>query len=723
VRKQDTKIVKSICTIDHETCGVLVHVKDGRVVKIEGDPDFPQNEGAMCPKGLSYIQAIYHPDRIKYPMKRGGERGEGKWQRISWDEALDTIASKIKQAKEEYGPESIALSICDGLRGNELAAYGFMHALGSPMICGTDAHYCFRPQANADMATFGMGNFITSEKSQGGPEFEQSKCMLIWGANPFQCHMTIGRNIIKGLKNGAKLIVVDPRFTNLAAKADLWLQVRPATDGALALGMLNYIIEEGLYDKEFVNKYCFGFDQLKERVKEYPLKKVSEITWVPEENIRQAAIMYATLKPAAVSTRMGLNMHTNAIQTLRAVDLLIALTGNIDVKGGNILAIPESDLPYIPWWRVELSTRLSPQEMEKAPGVKDWPMFYGHNACIFSQSYPPFFFDMLLTGKPYKTRVLLCLNDPVMGLQDSKRMREAIKNVDFVVKNDLFISPTANLADILLPAASYLERDEIHTMFYTGFIAVAGKAIKPIGECRDEKEIFIELAMRLGIELPFPMKSVKEFLDWRLKPSGMTFDEAKEKGIIEIPFQYKKYGKEGFKFPTETGKIELYSKRFEKYGYDPLPYYEEPPVSPYSTPELLERYPLILISGARTNLLYHSAGRQIPWLRELFPEPILEVHPDTAEKLGIHDEDWVWIETSQKEGRIKQKARLTLGIHPKVVHARSHWWFPERKDDPERGCMESNINAIMSDKPPYDPISGSPIVRGCLCKIYKAEKD
>ncbi len=719
----ETRVLKSICSLDHETCGVLVHVSDGRVVKIEGDPSHPQNEGAMCPKGLSYIHTLYHPERITHPMKRAGERGEGKWQRISWDEALDTIASKIRQAKEEYGPESIALSWCDGLRGNELAAFGLMHAIGSPMICGTDAQYCFRPQANADMATFGMGNFITSEKSQGGPEFEHSKCMFMWGANPFHCHMTMGRNIIKGLKNGAKLIVVDPRFTNLAAKADLWLQVRPATDGALALGMLNFIIAEGLYDREFVDKYCSGFDRLKERAKEYPPKKVSEITWVPEEDIRQAATMYATLKPAAVSTRMGINMHTNAIQSLRAIDLLIALTGNIDVKGGNVLAIPDSDLPYVPWWKIELATRLSEQEMEKAPGVKDWPMFYGHNACIFAKSHPHSFFDMLLTGKPYKTRVLLCVNDPVMGLQDSKKIREAIKNVDFVVKNDLFISPTANLADILLPVASYLEKDEIHNMFYTGFFAVAGKVIEPVGECRDEKEIFIELARKLDVEFPFPMKSVREFLDYQLEPSGMTFEEAKKKRIIEIPFHYKKYEKEGFKFPTGTGKIELYSRRFEEYGYDPLPYYEEPPVSPYSTPELWEQYPLILISGARTNQFYHSMGRQISWLRELFPEPAIEIHPDTAEKLGICEGDWVWIETSQKEGRIKQKAELTSGIHPRVVHARSHWWFPERKDDPERGCMESNINAIMSDGPPYDPISGSTIVRGCLCKIYKVEND
>jgi len=718
-RDTGTKIVKSVCTTCHDACGVLVHAQNGRVIKIEGDPDHPRNEGTMCPRGLAYIQLLYHPDRIKYPMKRVGNRGEGKWERISWDEALDTIAAKIKQAKEEYGPESIAFQYCDGIRGFEQAKSAFMYALGSPMLCSTDGHYCFRPQANTCAATFGVGNFMTSEKRQGGPEFEYSKCIVAWGANPFECHMNTGRDIIKGMKNGAKLIVVDPRFTNLAAMADIWLQVRPATDGALALGMLNYIIEQGLYDKEFVDKYCFGFEQLKERVKEYPLKKVSEITWVPEKDIRRAATMCATLKPAALTTRMGANMHTNAMQSLRAVELLIPLTGNVDVKGGNVLPIP--NLPFVGRGELALRLRLPKEEMAKAPGVREWPMFYGYDAAVFNESHPPAFYDMLLTGNPYKIRVLFSFCDPVMGMQDSKRVAEAIKNVDFVVASDFFISPTANLADIVLPPATFLERDEFHYAYYTGFFCGRGKAIEPVGECRDEKEIFIELAKRLHIQLPLPMKTVKDFLNYSVAPSGMTFDDLSEKNVVKVPYDYKKYEKEGYRFPTETGKIELYSKRWEKYGYDPLPYYEEPPQSPYSTPELFEQYPLILISGARTNIFYHGAFRQIPWLRELFPEPTIEIHPDTAEKLGIRDRDWVWIETSQKEGRVKLKAEITLGIHPKVVSARSHWWFPERADDPERGCMESNINVVLSAGAPYDPISGSTVVRGHLCKIYKVE--
>jgi anaerobic selenocysteine-containing dehydrogenase len=263
----------------------------------------------------------------------------------------------------------------------------------------------------------------------------------------------------------------------------------------------------------------------------------------------------------------------------------------------------------------------------------------------------------------------------------------------------------------------------VQNLFYFNYYGVSGKVIEPVGECRDELEIYAELARRLGAKLQFNMTSAEKHNDYQLKPSGKTFDQLRGKNVISWPIEYKKYEQEGYKFGTETGKVELYSKHFEKFGYDPLPFYEEPAESPYSTPELLEKYPLILISGGRSVLYYHSAFRQIPWLRELFPDPVIEIHPDTAEKLGIHDGDWVWIETSQMEGRVKQKAEVTLGIHPKVVHAPSHWWFPERTGDPERGCMESNINTILSAGEPYDHISGSTVVRGSLCKIYKVEED
>src|SRR3989304_1173564 len=283
-RKAD-RIVHSVCQTCHCECGGLVHVKDGRVIKIEGDPDHPQNEGHLCPKGTAFVQLLYHPDRLKYPMKRAGAKGEGKWQRISWDEALDTIAAEFKRVKEKYGPMAVAWNWGEGERGNIICNLALLAALGSPNSIHTDGHYCLQPQIIAERLTYG-----TSITWEWGPDYKNSKCILLWGANPVACHPARAKDIMRGIDdNGAQLIVVDPRFIDMAAKADVWLQVRPATDDALALGMINYIIENKLYDADFVENWCHGFAELKARAREYPLNRVAEITWVPEEEIRRAA--------------------------------------------------------------------------------------------------------------------------------------------------------------------------------------------------------------------------------------------------------------------------------------------------------------------------------------------------------------------------------------------------------------------------------------------------
>jgi len=316
-------------------------------------------------------------------MKRIGGKGEGKWQRISPEEALGTIALKIRWAKEEYGRESIAFIHCDGSRGNFDPACALTNAPGNRMIYGTNAHYYFRPHGVACMVTFGRGNFFAEHD---GFDPANSKCIFTWGASHFESQLSQGKNIIKAMKNRAKLIVVDPKFTNITAKADLWLQVRPATDGASALGMLNYIIEKELCDKEFVNKFYFGFDQLKQRDKEYPLRKVSEITRVPEEDILQAATMYATLKPASLALYMDLSVNTNTIQAMRTVHLLIALTGNVDVKGGNLI-FGYTHLPVMGSTHPKIYPGLPEDEMVKASTVKDRPIYYGKNALLFAYSH------------------------------------------------------------------------------------------------------------------------------------------------------------------------------------------------------------------------------------------------------------------------------------------------------------------------------------------------
>jgi anaerobic selenocysteine-containing dehydrogenase len=318
VGKQEVQVIRTICHNCHSLCGVLVTVKDGVAVKIEGDPEHPLSKGFLCVKGLSHLQLVYHPERIKYPLKRIGERGEGKWQRTSWNEALDAIAHKFSEIIERYGPHSIAFCTGGNTRMGAHAGFALMRSIGSVNASWTDAPWCWGPFPIAEMCTYG-GLLFTEARVDAA----NSKCLLVWGSNPINTYTVLGRELIHAIDRGAKLIVVDPRFTPLASKADVWLQIRPGTDAALALGMLNIIINEGLYDKEFVSKWCVGFDELKKRVDEYPVEKVAKITWLSADDIVRAARLYATNSPgAAIFPGVALEIQYNSVQTLRAIACL-----------------------------------------------------------------------------------------------------------------------------------------------------------------------------------------------------------------------------------------------------------------------------------------------------------------------------------------------------------------------------------------------------------------
>ncbi|MFC2013923.1 molybdopterin-dependent oxidoreductase [Chloroflexota bacterium] len=376
------KVVRTVCHGCHSLCGVLVNVKGGRVVKIEGDPQHPHSAGMICPKGFAYMQLIYHPERLRYPLKRFGERGEGKWQRISWNEVLDTIADKLTDIKERYGPLAIAASSGGNTKRAIQALYGLMRSLGCPNVSWTDAHYCWGPFPIAEMFTYG-GLLATEARIDA----RNSNCLVMWGANPVYTYPILGRDILKAKARGAKLIVVDPRLTPLASKADIWLQVRPGTDAALALGMLNIIINSGLFDKEFMDKWCSGFAELRERVQEYPPKRVAEITWLATDDIIRAARMYAATKPAALFSSVANELQLNSVQTIRAIASLIAITGNIDVKGGNTFeSFPRGFLPAFFFLR---KTYRPPDELEeKRLGAKEFPLLCGPKS-PFGLYHPP----------------------------------------------------------------------------------------------------------------------------------------------------------------------------------------------------------------------------------------------------------------------------------------------------------------------------------------------
>lgn len=717
------KVVRTVCQGCMSECGVLVHVRDGKAVKIEGDPDHPLNHGFMCPKGLSYLQTVYHPDRVIYPLKRIGARGEGRFKRVSWDDALDDIAQRLLKVMETYGPEGIAYSMGTYPKNAVLSYTGFLTAIGSPGYCSTNPHVCGSPHFIADRIT--AETYYTCY--MGYPDFNDSRCIVLWGVNPQASEPPVAKEILQARRLGAKLLVIDTRFNELAAKADLWLQPRPATDSALALGMINIICQEELYDKAFGEKWCVGFNELQERAREYPPERVAEITWVPKEKIVEAARLYATIKPATLQSGLGTSMHDNSFQTCRAISILPALTGNLDVKGGNIFNVPYHHLPVLTYMNMRKLLR-PPAEVEaKQLGAEDFPLWAGPKS-LRGQAHPPSVIKAMLTGQPYPVKALLCTNNLVSVMEDPRTIVEALKKLDLLLVFDFFMTPTAELADYVLPPATYLEREDLEDSWaYSRFVCARPRVIEPVGECRDEDEVIFDLLKRMKIEFPLPVDSNRGLLDYQLREAGVDFEEFCRRGILFGTVTERKYeagalredGKSGFNTPS--GKVELYSARLkEVYGQDSLPYYKEPTQSPISTPELAKDYPFILITGTRHITSYNSNNHNIPWLRELFPAPTVEVHPDTAVELGIEEGDWVWIETPRGKGRVKHKAHLTLGLHPKVINTLSNWWYPEEEEpDREKRWYEVNPGCLIYIDPPYDPAIGSTLFRGMLCKIYK----
>jgi anaerobic selenocysteine-containing dehydrogenase len=364
------RIVRTVCQGCHSECGVLVHVEDGIVTKIEGDLKHPFSKGAICQKGREYYKFTYHRDRVKYPLKRGGNKGDGKWEVISWGQALHEIAAKVTEIRDRYSPLSNGVMHGTGPRASVPASRLLANALGSPNVVSVDLHICMVPAKLGDILTFGE-----SISLEVGPDYLSSKCILVCGGNPLVSHLPRGMDILEAKqKHRAKLIVIDPRLTALASKADLWLQVRPGTDGALILALINVIIMDKLYDEEFVDKWCYGFDKLALKIRDYTPEKAEKITWVPADMIRSAARMYATTSPASLHQRVAVNQNLNSTQTSRALAILIGLTGNIDVKGGNLF--PTRIEGFIPESPYEIGREMD----EKRIGSQEYPLISGPEA-------------------------------------------------------------------------------------------------------------------------------------------------------------------------------------------------------------------------------------------------------------------------------------------------------------------------------------------------------
>ncbi|MBW1612564.1 MAG: molybdopterin-dependent oxidoreductase [Deltaproteobacteria bacterium] len=704
------KIVKTVCSTCYCGCGVLAHVREGKVVKIEGDPDHPRNKGELCPRGKIAAELLYHPDRLNYPLKRAGEKGEGKWQRISWDEALDTIANRLGDIKEQDGPEAICFSTGAGLYYN-MGILGYMaYLLGTPNVM-LDGHLCFMPAGFAVRATIGYESSILCSELIFD-EVLKSDCILLWAANPRVTQpYSVGEGIFEVKEQrGTKLIVVDPRPTDYAKMADIWLKVKPATDDALALGMINVIINEELYDKKFVAEWTYGFDELKKHVQQYPPEKVSEITWVPAKDIIAAAWMFAETRPSVVMQRVPLDQTSNAVQTSRAILILTAICGNLDIKGGNLL--PTKSIHQMSEFELfgAPQSKLAREVVEKRLGAREIPLLSGPDAGL-AIVHPTFLHNSILTGKPYQTKaVIASAKNAVVADQDSRKVMKAFKKLDFFVNMDLFMTPSSELADIVLPTASWLEKSGLRGHPSHPFlIPIQHKVVEPLYERWDDIKFFTELAKKMKLDIPW--KNEEEYADFRLKEGGITFKELDGVNFITMPKEYERHIKGKFEFKTQSKKVELYSTFLEKFGYDPLPHYKPPP-------ETTSEFPLIM-TGYKMEYV-HSTGRQIETLRKLAPDPAIQMNTKTAKEKGIADGDWVRVETpflGEKEPP-RFRAKLIEEFLPQVIAVEHGWWFPE-KHDPEHGVFESNINTVIPDDQ-FDPIYGCSAIKGLPCRVYKA---
>ncbi|MFC2007705.1 molybdopterin-dependent oxidoreductase [Chloroflexota bacterium] len=669
-------------------CATKIHIREGKATKIDM---IDQGVIDTCPRWKAQLDFVYHPDRLKYPLKRTGERGEGSFTRISWDEALDTVTDKFQEIKAEYGAESVVFYIS---LPKEPRPYfhRLAHAFGSPNYC-TESSNCSTATRLANILNFGDGPLVMQDGMRINPD---DKCKLIWSSGVRHSSPAVWKNYLAAKRNGLKFIVVDPRRTEIAGMADVYLQLRPGTDGALALGMMNVIINEHLYDKEFIEKWTVGFEELEKLVREYPPEKVEQITSVPATKVREAAVLFATEKPASLRTSPGAVVHgSNGVQNQRAVTLLLALTGNLGVPDGRG-GVQGTRLP-VPTNDITLHERIA--DLPPGLGADRFPIWIGQ----FKEMQSNVLADRIESGDPYPIKALFAAGPNITFFADCKRITANLKKLDFIVATDYFHNAGTQLADVVLPIASWLERPMLLDR-EGGHLKLVEPAIEPIGESWPEWQIFAALAERLGFGHEYWDGDFDKCLNHVIEPSGITVENLRRspEGIkyAPPPTPARQIG-----FQTPSGKVEIASSILEQHGHDPLPVYKEPVESPVSRPDLAASFPLVLTSGARTVYYTHSQFRNIAQLRQAAPDPLAEINPSDAEPRGIQSGDTVTI--SSPRGSIKVKANVTDTIIQGAVHVMHHW------------PGEANVNILSSDQN-LDPISGFAPFKSQLCQIARA---
>ncbi|UCH20773.1 MAG: molybdopterin-dependent oxidoreductase [Deltaproteobacteria bacterium] len=683
--------VKTHCArMDHGGCALRVGVKDNKIVEVKGDPQGYLNKGYLCSKALASPERLDHPSRLRQPLKRRGQRGAGKWDQITWPRALMIINENLRRIRNEYGARAVAF--CQGMpKGLEhFVLIRLANIFGSPNVVAVQ-DVCHAPREISGFHTCGFYPVADYH--------HPSRLVVLWGSNITSTNEEgqICRLLLEQVKQGTELMVVDPRRTDLVDKARLWLQLKPGTDHALALSFLNVIIEENLYDRSFVENWTYGFNELANQVKACTPEKISELTWIPAELIREGARNYAQARPAAIGWGNAIEQNIHTFDTARALVCLMAICGNLDVAGGNIQAAEPDILNLGKFVRADL-----------IPDKKT-EMIHAHHGTIRGlMTVPPAFLKKaILEEIPYavKGAYMQCTN-PLIGYAASRQTYEALMKLDFLAVSDIYMTPTASLADVVLPAATHFEFNDIgHYGLGHGCILARPKVVDPPRACWPDIKILNELGRALCGE-DYWFENYEDLLETVLEPSGLSYDQFVGQGYLKGPDRFKKYLDVGFKTPT--GKVELSLSRAEKLNVSSLPQF-------HPFPQEDSDYPLVLTS-AKNRYYLHSSYRWIDDLRKRSPEPITRVHPQTAAKYGIRDGDEIFIETPH--GRITQTARFSDKIHPRVVYAAYGWWFPEEKIAAQYEWQKSNFN-MLSTAENLGREFGTPNLKGISCRIRR----
>lgn len=707
-------IKKGLCGICPSGCGIEITLKEGRLHRIKPMQGHPL--GIVCTRGVHAEEIIYSPDRLSFPMKRVADRGKGKLERISWEEAFEISAHLIKKVVEKYGPE--AMAIYSGRGGFEQSLLDMFTTGGHDQVCSNFPFPLGSPNTFSCSSLCNNSHRVLAPVTTLGasfdrlfPDFKNSDRIVVWGSNPATDSPPINlKRILEAKDQGTQVVVIDPLKSYTAEKADEWIGIRPGTDGALALGMVHVIMEKGLYDSAFADDWTHGLGEFREYVKEFPPEKVEKITWVKAKQIERLAEDLAKPKTSLL-LHTGLEYTNSGVQNIRALLTLWALTGNLDRPGGLVFRMPQASPVRKNW--------IAPPQGKPTIGSDRHPLYCDLNRSGHFMEVP----RAILDGDPYFIKGLIVLGGSIItSFPNPDLWRRCCESLDVLIVIDRFLTNEAMYADIVLPATTMFEITS-HKR-YPGHLSFREKVIAPVGEAKNDYLILAELAKALGYGDRYPQFE-EEMLKFMFDQSPVSLEELRSKAegiaLPSPPMAYEKYkkgllrkdGKAGFETPS--GRFEISSGLLKKYGYDPLPVYQEPSEGPLGSPELAKEFPLVLTTGTRIQSTFRSQHLNIPGLLKLQDKPNILIHPEDAGPRGIRDGDKVLVRT--KRGRVLFYAKVTKRIVKGVIEANMGGGGPLQP----RAWQEANVNEL-TDPENRDPISGFPVFKALLCEVELGQK-